>query len=223
MEAKLKQILTSSIIKKRGSTAAPGWWTLGGTVTAVGAWAGKGAASQAASYINLANPGTYNLTTSSAPTWSTATGWTSDGTKWLDTVVTNGTNWSGMVRVGTVTAWGSAFAAYDGTNGFIMGSHYQSRRIYYNGDTGNRPPAGNDTSSDATYGVRGLYPYYNGVLDVASPAGNNAACTYSPYLLGQHGSSFSSGLTGEVVAAVLYNSVLSNAQMAALHTAMMAL
>lgn len=62
----------------RPKAAPANWWQAAG-VNPVAAWAGKGAASQSASYSNLANPGTYDLSLGSAPTWNTATGWYFDG------------------------------------------------------------------------------------------------------------------------------------------------
>ncbi len=57
-----------------------GWWDLSGTITTcVAAYQPKGAASLAASYVNLANPGTNNAAEGSAPSFSSA-GWTFNGT-----------------------------------------------------------------------------------------------------------------------------------------------
>lgn len=61
--------------------SASKWFLAGGVNAAncIAAYAPKGAASLAASYTNLANPGTYDATTTSAPTWSAANGWMFDG------------------------------------------------------------------------------------------------------------------------------------------------
>ena len=58
-----------------------GWWDLNGTITScVAAYQPKGAASYAASKVNLANPGTYNAVDGTAyPTWDTSTGWKGNG------------------------------------------------------------------------------------------------------------------------------------------------
>lgn len=42
--------------------AAESWWQAGGTTGAVAAYLAKGAASYAASKVNLVSPGTYDLT-----------------------------------------------------------------------------------------------------------------------------------------------------------------
>ena len=64
------------VLGRSGGAAAVPWWLYGG-VTPFAAYAPKGAASLADSYINLANPGTYDASPAiTAPTFSTATGWT---------------------------------------------------------------------------------------------------------------------------------------------------
>ena len=59
-----------------------GWWFAGGISPAncVAAYQAKGAASYAASKVNLANAGTYNLADIVAPSWSAGTGWMFNGT-----------------------------------------------------------------------------------------------------------------------------------------------
>ena len=64
-----------------GLAVAP-WWKVAGK-TCVAAYQPKGAASLAASYVNLANPGTYDAAPGAAPTWASATGWTFNGTQYL--------------------------------------------------------------------------------------------------------------------------------------------
>ena len=65
----------------------------------------KGAASLAASYINLANPGTYDAAPGTAPSFDTATGWTfaAASSQYLTTGIVFGVNWTILVRVGSAT------------------------------------------------------------------------------------------------------------------------
>jgi hypothetical protein len=218
----MKKELMAVLFNKKLSTP----WYLSGGITSsncIGAWAAKGAASQAASYINLANPGTYDLGVGSAPTWNTATGWTSvDGTKYLTTGIVDNAGWSAIIAVGAMTSWGEALGAYDGTNGLIVSSRFGAKRIYYNGNTGGQPAAG-DTTANTTYCVAASNAYYGGSLDCAIGGANNQ-CTRAPYILGRNNSgAFGSGMVGTVIAAAMYNTVLTATQIAALHTAMMAL
>jgi hypothetical protein len=60
--------------------AGGNWWEpTTGTFTVVAAYQAKGAASLAASYVNLANPGTYDLVEGSAPTFDASYGWDFNG------------------------------------------------------------------------------------------------------------------------------------------------
>lgn len=61
-----------------GVNRKPPWWLAGGISPAdmVGAWQGVGAASKADSYVNLANPGVYDMTEGlESPIWSAHWGW----------------------------------------------------------------------------------------------------------------------------------------------------
>ena len=60
------------------------WWAaLGLSSTIVAAYRCKGAASLAASYVNLANPGTNDAVPTVAPNFDTAFGWQGTGTQYL--------------------------------------------------------------------------------------------------------------------------------------------
>jgi hypothetical protein len=72
----------SPTFQPKSQAAGGGWWDLNGTITScVAAYQPKGAASYAASKVNLANPGTYNAADGAAyPTWAAETGWTFNAT-----------------------------------------------------------------------------------------------------------------------------------------------
>ncbi|NLH07010.1 MAG: family 43 glycosylhydrolase [Chloroflexi bacterium] len=66
---------------------AVNWWLVAG-ITAdqiYGAWQAKGAGSLAASYVNLADPGTHDLTEGVAPNYTDEAGWEFTGTQYLNT------------------------------------------------------------------------------------------------------------------------------------------
>jgi hypothetical protein len=88
--------------KLLGGAALVPWYLAGGIPAAncVAAYAAIGAGSQALSYVNLANPGTYDLTAPvAAPTWDAGTGWKFNGTtQYLATGITPAAGWSWMVR-----------------------------------------------------------------------------------------------------------------------------
>ncbi len=64
------------------------WWEAGGSTGVVAAYQPIGASDLANSYVNKANPGTYNAAPGVAPTWVANSGWTFNGTtQWLNTAV----------------------------------------------------------------------------------------------------------------------------------------
>jgi len=129
-------------------SAATSWWLAGGIAAAncIGAYQAKGVADIGTSYVNLANPGTYNLTNGDAPTFDTTYGWYFGGSDWLKTGVipANNNTWSAIVRLSEIsraTRKKSAFGVYStgytnkfsidavggsvGTSGFSNGSFKQ--------------------------------------------------------------------------------------------------
>jgi hypothetical protein len=77
-----------------------GWWVVGeiSASNAIAAYQSKASASLAASYSNLANPGTYNLTATVAPTWDTTSGWIFTGTQFLKTgIQPSDSTWSYLI------------------------------------------------------------------------------------------------------------------------------
>lgn len=99
------------------SASAGGWWVVPGR-TCVGAYAAKDAVSYAASKINLANPGTVDLTdNSSYPTWDAANGWASDSTQTLVCNVSAGIGWTHIVRFSNCTS-GNFYAIVSGSDGW---------------------------------------------------------------------------------------------------------
>ena len=90
------------------------WWQVPGA-TCVAAYQPKGAADLAASYVNLANPGTYNAAPGVAPTLA-AGGWSFNGSTQylLSPLYLHGTTHSVIVRVAAVTNGGHAFGTFSG-------------------------------------------------------------------------------------------------------------
>ncbi len=110
------------------AAAGGGWWDLNGALSScIVAYQAKGAASYAASKVNLANAGTYNATDDGTnyPAWNTSTGWTFDGSNdYLNTNIKAGsTSWSYIIKFSNAGAdnyrrwWG----ARDGASGNQVG------------------------------------------------------------------------------------------------------
>jgi hypothetical protein len=70
-----------------GRRVAADWWLAGGVDPAdvVAAYQPIGAASLAASYVNLASPGTFDAAPGVAPGFDVAIGWLFTGSQWLNT------------------------------------------------------------------------------------------------------------------------------------------
>lgn len=157
------------------SAGASIWWTNNGTIPApiaayraVGTpsspW-GVGPATLAESYVNLANPGTYNLTVGTAPTLSVS-GWYSDGTKYLLTGITPTNDYTIMIHAIGEIAPGSGITGYmigSSTNnyGIIPASANAGTYFAKNGSfylVGFGPYQG-------TYAIAKNKSYINGIFD----------------------------------------------------------
>ena len=148
-----------------------GWWLVPGK-TCVAAYQPKGAASYAASKINLANPGTYNATEGVAPAWAAGTGWTFNGiTQYLDSqYVPNTGNHSASVQFNNVASDGrSLFGVLIDLNARF--GAYPSRAgsgHYYDNGGGNAAVAGLIAAGNLT--VAAQNGYLNGAFDQALAA-----------------------------------------------------
>lgn len=211
-----------------GGSSAPAWSLAGGAPAPVAAYQPKGAASQAASYVNLANPGTYNAAPGVAPTWDTTTGWTFDGaTQYLTTGIVPASNqtWTLIVRFDNALASGGfvaiAGAGWAGGQGLMLSlTHSLSRRSYYNGGllhiTG--------FVTNGVLAAAGNKGYYNGTADAGTIGTSATPNTYALAIgaLNQT-NSIVSFFNGRVQAVAAYSSVLTAGQVAAVSAAMSAL
>lgn len=205
-----------------GSAAAPWYETAG--VTWAAAYQAIGAVSQAASYVNLANPGNNNAVVVSAPTWGAATGWTFDG------VAQN-------LRAGALSDSQEAMTiivryANLGTHGdkarCVMGSTFLSlhanlqispftKNLYWY--RGNNGVAGAATPAGGVMALAGTSAYFNGAY-VGNTAFGGALSRNIFIGTSTQGSQF---FNGDVLAAGIAMSVLTAEQVAAVSAAMAAL
>lgn len=113
-------ILGSGLILHRANAA---WWLSGGISAAncSAAYASKGAASLAASYINLNNPGTNNAAPGTAPTWDATNGWIFNGSsQYLTTGSIPAAGWSIVARFSNLT-----------NSGYLAGSSILSNSVNF--------------------------------------------------------------------------------------------
>jgi hypothetical protein len=209
-----------------GAAAASTWWTAGGT-GCVGAWAAKGAASQAASYVNLAQPGTYDLTLGVAPTWNTATGWTFNGlTKYLlsSSAIPIAQTWSVLIKFNSVVGTGGVLCGTYSSDNLkqctLTPAHPSVDVHVYNFSDKQKNPAARMTSG--SLGVSGVTCYANGSPDATF---TGMAAFTAAWKLAIGAKNFNNGtildyLNGVITSCWIANTTQSDATMLAIHNAM---
>lgn len=213
-------------IRPRGGAVATPWYLVAG-VTPIAAYQPKGAASLAASYINLINPGTYNAAPGVAPTFNTATGWTFNGTtQYLNSGVVHGQNWTIIAQFSGASDSASVMCgAQDAGDTALSVSPYfnlfgANRAFYGNGGviavstglaSGNLCSAGNQG-------------YKNGVAHGAAIPAWSGVNTRSVYM-GAYNNTGTADffMAVTIIALALYNSALNATQVATTAAAMAAL
>lgn len=204
------------------------WWDIPGQ-TCVAAYQPIGAASLAASYTNLANPGTYNLTANAAPTFDAATGWTFDGVNTgLSTGITvadGAGSYIALFSDGVATAYfGVVIGLYSiGTTSIRLQPlrNTENKRRYANGGTS---PAITPEAASGVMAVAGTKGYLDGAdegftLDAWSGTNTNVVgigCQWDGAL---RVNSFS----GKIQAVAIYSTTLTPDDVAALTTRMQSL
>lgn len=216
-------LLTAGPSKFLGGGRSP-WYRAGGAPVPVAVYQPKGAADLAASYVNLANPGTYNATTGVAPTFDAASGWIGSGSAWLRTGITSANNMSVFVRfagmVGSTSMLiGSRLSGFDGlyfTSTPDLTSHY------YN--YGSRALVAGLMAS-GVMAIAGGNGYRDGALET-SATGNSVTVGREIYMMALNTDGTASvfcALNVSIQAIAIYSSVLTADQVAAVSAAMAAL
>lgn len=210
--------------RSAGSAAVPAWLAGGiNPANCVAAYQPIGAASLAASYVNLANPGTYNAAPGVAPTWAAATGWTSDGTQYLTTGIVPAAGWSAIVR----------FSNRAAVDRYLFGIIRTNARFTISPSLGYGPvrysygSAARETSPGLTSGIlaiAGADCYRNGAAD-GTGAGvfSGAAVAMMIFGYSTNGSNVAAIFAGSIQALYIYNTTLSALQNAEVSVAMAAL
>ena len=210
-----------------GLSAATSWWLSGGIAPAncIAAYAPKGAASLAASYTNLANPGTYDAAPGVAPTWDTTNGWIGNGsTQYLDTGISTLTSsWSTIVRYSNVTAGQAKYLCgckmNSGYYGFLPWRNDSVYNHIYFYNVGNFFWNPSDSASGVC-AISNTNGYFNSTDRGDLTGGGTAAGNY--YIF-QMGDLTSSKISCYIQALAIYNITLSSTQISALTTAINAL
>lgn len=199
------------------SGAAANWWQAGGASGCVAAYQPKGAASLAASYVNLANPGTYNAAPGVAPTWDVANGWTGDGaTQYLTAGFTPASGWSGIIRFsGASTDSKFLFAAYNGfTAELSISPRWGGTSVNY----ATNVVAG--VQNSGVLAIANTTAYRNGVAETGTC---NTGTSGTMHLFARYTTTVNSFFAGSIQACAFYSTSLTAGQVAAITTAMNAL
>ncbi len=223
------------IAAARGMAAPPvaDWWTIAGK-TCVAAYQFKGAATLAASYVNRANPGTYDCTVAALatnPPALVASGLDFDGaTTALETGISMPSGQAAWSVVASFTGVSLAVSQivlgtdYTGEPwaGFALGLIPNSGSLLGYFNNGGSQTL-NGTDAEGTIGMRGKYCFIDGT-PLGQIAAGNIAATANVYI----GSFYASGalasvLDGVIESVVFYSDTLADAEMIALMARMAAL
>ncbi len=196
-------------------------WYTSGVVAAsdvVAAYRPKGATSLANSYVNIANPGTYDAAPGVAPSWAVATGWTFDGLDdYLTTgIVMAGNDWTVICRYAnfdTAAAFGSLFGwTADTDDRFMIFLHYTGNQpeVYVAGDYG---ISADDADAAATITLTYDGMYRDGVLDIALGAGTGTNTGTDLYIAATNiGGGAVFPCKTDIIALAVYDTKLTTAQ-----------
>lgn len=198
------------------------WWLEGGINSAnvVAIYKPYGAASLAASYANIANPGTNDVTVGAAPTFAAESGWTFNGVdQYLVTPSVNHNTATVLVKFSDGPASGNMylFGNKIGSNVFNVRPFGAANRITWAIGNYNNNVVPSLSSGVLAAGAR---PYRNGVAETADAVvfANQAGVLY---LGGANvDGSLSGPITAKVQAVAIYNAKLSDAQVAAVSAEM---
>lgn len=220
-------------IQKPIPPAGGDWWLAGGISAAncIAAYQAKGAASYAASKVNLVNAATYALTDGVStwyPTWAAETGWTFDlrnssGCEHLISTITPTSTWTVIFRYSAGASAGHAFGTTNDDNKSFLIEIYNGYDRFYQA-TGNAT-AYTQTAA-GVFALAGVYGYRNGSL-IATVADNQSVNYQYPFFVGctnvRGSMEVNGGFLGDIYAIAFYNTTLTGTQIAALTTAMNAL
>jgi hypothetical protein len=211
------------------ATAVRPWWLSGGVSSAncLLAYAPKGSDDLAASLVNLANPGTYNATYVNAPTFATATGWTLDGTDdYLITGLVATNDQSLIVRIASAaTDSGAVIGAFETAQvqSHIYPKFTDNKAYFRAGATGTVTDGYTGSMVLAATPAKG-YKDGSSVVTLATALTGTTARVHWIGSINQ-GTAITSALAwaGVVIAAAIYDTTLTDAQIAAITTSMNAL
>ena len=215
-------------VHARAMDVAEPWYLSGGISAAncVAAYAAKGAASLAASYSNLNNPGTNDLTVGVAPTWDATNGLKFNGAnQYLIAPTQTTSDWSMLMRFSNKTRTSTELlcgAISGGNRGMEIGFDVVTGDTAFYGNGGSPYMEVSPRITNGVIGISNKTVYRNGSAEGTLGAG--AGVPGIPIYLGAVNAS-GAVLHGLFYCQyyVLYNTEISAAQVLAVTNAMNAL
>lgn len=198
------------------------WWDVSGA-TCVAAYQPKGAADLAASYSNLANPGTNDAAPGTAPTWNSTDGWVfaSASSQYLTTGIVPASGWSMIVRftgaAGTAVNMWMVGVNSGGDNKFYLSPSFALNDRLYGG--GGFTIIGGDLASGVMC-ISNNQPYLDGSTDGGTVTAWSGTQTDSVFIgCLNNGGSPLFYWNGNIQAMAIYSTTLTGGNVASLTTA----
>lgn len=210
---------------RRASTGYTTWWTLDGDITScVAAYQAKGAASLAASKVNLVSGGTYDLTAPTAePTFDTSYGWSfTKATK--NYLVPSGLKPTGNGTWSIIARFSDGATQMGAINTVYYGICFDTAGCSFMNGTWAGFVTNSPALTSGVYGVAGKVAYRNGVAETNQSNGLSTTSNWEMAIGGLllYGN-YNNCSTSKIQACAFYNATLTPTQMANLVTAMNAL
>jgi uncharacterized protein (TIGR03790 family) len=210
-----------------GTSRGPNdWWQAGGATGCVAAYQPYGATSLAASYSNLANPGTYAAAPGDAPTWDGVNGWVFNGTTdYLTTGITPTGSFSAIVMYSYLADNVAAIQTVFGSVGATATRFsIRPRTDATNNVTYGLGALGATTPEilTGTLAIAGSWGYREGITDT-NTLGGWSGTGAEIYIGARNSSGPGSYASVHIQALAVYSTTLTHAQIAAITTAMEAL
>jgi hypothetical protein len=221
------RVISPTFQPKSQAAAGGGWWDLNGTLTScVAAYQAKGAASQAASYVNLANAGTYDLSAGGSPTWDSG-GWKFGAGNYLNTgIIPSDITWSYIAKFSNKATpsseGGNLFGAGSSSTNFMKIAIGYTMKGGHHGDASKSANVSTPTYCPA-YGImcladRKIYLNANSAT-IADGGGVASTPVWIGAKSGGYGSAENLNANIYIECAAIYNTALTSTQIADLNTA----
>jgi hypothetical protein len=207
------------------AAAAIPWYLAGGATGCDVAYQAKGAASYAASKVNLANPGTYDAADAAAfPSWNTSTGWlfTPANSEYLTTGYTPPYSPTGsiIIRLDAV-AVSNNLAVYQSTSGKEYGWYFQNATTAWSCHGASLSTNPTALTTDTVLAIAGNKAYQDGNAFAGTIAGPSGA--FVEIRIGSRSPTAGLYWNGYILAMAVYTSQLTPEQVTAITSAMAAL